>query len=89
MSLLADVHFAVGSGSVLSDFLAMGLKEGSALHRHTGRLFAASMVLLCLSGFYLSYGRELQFAFLLSALSLYLVLTGWWAARRNDKHAGL
>lgn len=80
MSLMANTHLAVGCCSVVAGFLALSFRKGSGLHKYTGMIFAVSMVLLCSSGSALSVARNLQFTFLLSALSLYLVLTGWWAA---------
>lgn len=43
-----------------------------------------SIVLLCHRGFYLSYARDLQFTFLLSAFALYLVFTGWIATKHSS-----
>lgn len=42
-----------------------------------------SMTMLCLSGFYMSFVRDLQFTYLLSAFSIYLVITGWLAAKKT------
>ncbi|WP_100657016.1 DUF2306 domain-containing protein [Alteromonas flava] len=86
MSIVALLHFLVGTCSVVAGFTSLFAKKGSGIHKFAGLIYVIAMVILCLSGFYLSYVRELQFTFLLSALSLYLVVTGWLAIKQNLLH---
>ncbi|MDF2176877.1 hypothetical protein P2G88_01250 [Aliiglaciecola sp. CAU 1673] len=81
MNIVALLHFAVGCCAVFAGFTALFVTKGSRIHKQAGVVYIASMLLLCLSGFYLSYVRELQFTFVLSAFALYLVITGGLAAR--------
>ncbi|WP_088330408.1 DUF2306 domain-containing protein [Lacimicrobium sp. SS2-24] len=85
MSIVAGLHFAMGTCAVVTGFTALLVKKGSGLHKLAGKVYVLSMLLLCLSGFYLSYVRELQFTFLLSAFALYLVITGVLAARQSQR----
>lgn len=89
MSVIALLHFVVGCGAVIAGFTSLLVKKGSTVHKQSGRMFMVTMLLLSLSGFYLSYARELQFTFLLSAFALYLVVTGWlavWHSARDRTH---
>jgi uncharacterized membrane protein len=83
MGFIPGVHFVVGVCAVLAGFIAMSAKKGFSAHKIAGNVFVMSMSLLCFSGFYLSYVRDLQFTYLLSALSLYLVATGWVSVKPN------
>jgi len=81
MNLIAFLHLCVGTCAVIAGFASLLVKKGGTIHRGAGLVFLTSMLLLCLSGFYLSYSRDLQFTFLLSAFALYLLVTGWLAVR--------
>lgn len=87
MSIVAQLHLLVGTCSVVAGFTSLLAKKGSGIHKLAGHVYVIAMVMLCLSGFYLSYARELQFTFLLSALSLYLVVTGWLAVNQKFLHS--
>tara|TARA_R110001592_G_scaffold359870_1_gene667305 strand:+ start:434 stop:1102 length:669 start_codon:yes stop_codon:yes gene_type:complete len=86
--MIAALHLAVGTVAVVAGFMAMFAKKGTQIHNRAGTAFVISIVLLSLSGFYLSYARDLQFTFLLSAIALYLVLTGWMAAKYSPVKDG-
>lgn len=85
MSIVAKLHFFVGCIAVVLGFIAMFSQKGTAIHKQRGIIFSGSITLLCLSGFFLSYSRNLQFTFLLSALALYLVFTGFIAVRNRGQ----
>lgn len=87
--MIAALHLAVGTVAVATGLIAMFTKKGTKIHKHAGTAFMISIVLLSLSGFYLSHVRDLQFTFLLSGLALYLVLTGWMAAKRSSAKDGV
>lgn len=84
MSFVAQLHFGVGSFAVIAGFLALFVIKGSSIHKISGKIFTISMVVLCLSGFYMSWARDLQFTFLLSAFSIYLAVTGWLSIRKKS-----
>lgn len=79
MSVISIIHILGGSVAVTAGFFAMFSKKGQTPHRRAGQCFSISMIMVCLSGFYFSYARDLQFTYILSALSLYLVTTGHYA----------
>jgi len=47
------------------------------------------MLVLCVSGIYLTFARSLQFTLFLEIFSLYLLLTGWYAMARKDSRVTL
>lgn len=81
--VIAQAHLIVGTLSVVAGFLSMLLSKGSRLHQIAGKGFFYSMLMLCVSGFYLSASRSLQFTFFLAFFSTYLLLTGWYAISRK------
>lgn len=84
LNIVAQIHLLVGTVAVSSGFLILLLPKGEFMHRIVGRTFVITMTSLCLSGFYLSYTRSLQFTYFLALVSLYLVLTGWFASARDS-----
>lgn len=86
---IALLHLIVGTVTVLAGALALISKKGRILHRFSGNLFFACMLLLCLSGLYLSFSRSITFTIYLALLAIYLVATGWVAVKRRDGAIGL
>lgn len=80
--LIAQLHYVVGVIVVISGFTAMLLEKGSWSHKTAGQVFFYTMLVLCLSGLYLSITRSLQFTFFIAFFSLYLVITGRLALTR-------
>ncbi|WP_339745142.1 hypothetical protein [uncultured Maricaulis sp.] len=78
-----------GTVTVLAGTLALLSSKGLLLHRFAGNLFLGCMVALSLSGLYLSFTRMIVFTGFLAMFALYLVTTGWVAAKRKDGASGL
>lgn len=78
--VIAQLHFAVGTACVIGGAAAFTLRKGGLSHRLAGRVFAICMIMLCLSGLYLSFSRSILFTAFLALLALHAVATGWHAA---------
>ncbi len=94
MSLFPMVVFHVSAGlfAILTGFIAMTYRKGSRGHRISGNAFFVSM--LCMAGsatfmaFVLYYfkGVGMQITNIFAGImTIYLVSTGWWAARRDEQ----
>jgi len=77
--IIAQLHLAVGTISVVAGFAALLTRKGSDFHRLSGKAFFYAMLILCLSGIYMSVSRSLLFTFFIAFFALYLVITGWLA----------
>ncbi|WP_417489171.1 hypothetical protein [Maricaulis sp.] len=85
---IALVHLITGSVTVLAGSVAILSRKGHFVHRFAGNLFLGCMIALALSGIYLSFTREIIFTGFLGVFALYLVATGWVAAKRTDGTTG-
>jgi len=85
---IAFIHLVAGTITVLAGAIAMMSQKGKFLHRFVGNLYLGCMIALSLSGLYLSFTRSIVFTVFLSILALYLVVTGWLAAKRKDGATG-
>ncbi|MEO7383913.1 MAG: hypothetical protein ABIU18_03180 [Novosphingobium sp.] len=81
---MALAHLLTGLLAVSAGAAALVLPKGAPLHRYCGRVFAICMLLLCVSGLYLSLTRSILFTVFLSLLALHAVLTGWASAARRS-----
>jgi len=89
ISLVGQIHFAIGSLSLLAGCAAFLLPKGRPAHVAAGRGFAISMLLLCASGLYMSITREIVFTVFLSLFAAHSVTTGWLAAVRRSGQMGM
>lgn len=89
ISLVGQIHFAIGSLSLLAGCAAFLLPKGRPAHVAAGRGFAISMLLLCASGLYMSITREIVFTVFLSLFAAHAVTTGWLAAVRRSGQMGM
>lgn len=81
MLALTMIHILFGTISIFAGASAMISKKGAKLHRLSGRVFAASLVLSSLAGCCLALMVDNQFlAFLAGILTVYLVSSGVLAA---------
>tara|TARA_R110002072_G_scaffold20221_2_gene73865 strand:- start:3383 stop:4069 length:687 start_codon:yes stop_codon:yes gene_type:complete len=85
---IALLHLITGSVTVLAGSVALLSRKGHFVHRFAGNLFLGCMIALALSGIYLSFSREIIFTGFLGVFALYLVTTGWVAAKRKDGTTG-
>lgn len=81
--LLGTVHFGVGCVAVLAGLAALLSRKGQVWHRASGTIFAIAMLVLALSGLWLSLARGILFTVFLSGIAGHAVLTSWAAARRQ------
>jgi uncharacterized membrane protein len=81
-------HICAGSLGLLSGAGAMSFRKGSRRHRVTGNVFVASMLGLAASGAYLGFIKNQVLNGMMGVLTLYLVATAWWTARRRDGEVG-
>lgn len=87
MSLLSLVHVSTGALAVLLGAIALAARKGSPAHISAGRGFVATMI--ATSGIGAALGlmnyESLLITFHAGVLSVYLVITGWLAARDCKK----
>jgi len=87
---LVAFHVSTAAVSLLSGFLAMGLRKGSGWHAAAGNIFVVSM--LCMSSsaaFMAAFMKPVAVNVLAGLLTFYLTATAWWAARRRDGATGI
>ncbi|WP_421785756.1 hypothetical protein [Hyphobacterium sp.] len=85
--ILGGLHFWIGCGAIAAGFAAFAARKGRPVHRKAGALFVITMGLLTLSGLWMSLSREILFTVFLSAISFHALMTGWAAARYQDRPA--
>src|SRR5258708_37684383 len=82
-------HISVGTLGLVSGAAAMSFRKGSRQHRMTGNVFVVSMLGLAASGAYLGFSKHQVLNGMMGVLTLYLVATAWWTARRRDGVTGI
>jgi uncharacterized membrane protein len=78
---LGSIHFWIGCFALVCGAAAFISRKGGRIHCSAGTGFLAAMILLGLSGLWLSLAREILFTVFLSLIALHAVITGWAAAR--------
>lgn len=87
--ILRYAHIAMGALALVSGAAAMTLRKGSPLHARAGNVFFAAMVIMAVSGVYISIFITPIFPNIMGGMvTLYLVITGWQAARRRPGTTG-
>jgi uncharacterized membrane protein len=89
LSLLLAFHVSAGTLGLLSGTAAMSFRKGSRRHRVTGTVFVVSMLCLAASGAYLGFIKHQELNGMMGVLTIYLVATAWWTARRRDGEVGI
>jgi hypothetical protein len=88
--MLLYLHIGGGTVGLLMGVLAISSRKGALLHRTVGTIFFASMLVTYAIGAsvapFLAEGQRPNFV--AGILALYLLITGWHAARRKDRRAG-
>ena len=82
-------HISAGTLGMLSGTAAMSFRKGSHWHRVAGNVFVIAMLSLAASGTYLGFMKHQILNGLMGILTLYLVATAWWTARRRDGETGM
>lgn len=82
-------HFVTGTFAIFAGAGAFISHKGLSWHRLSGKLFLACMIILSVSGLFMSITRSITFTLFLSILAAYLVATGWMAAKRQDDEVGM
>jgi uncharacterized membrane protein len=89
-SSLVMLHICAAVVALLSGFLSSAVRKGAGMHRVAGNVFFISMLTMASSAAWLSGVLRPNAAnFVVSLLTLYLVATAWWAARRRDGVTGM
>ena len=86
LTIVVAIHIAAGSLSVLTGAAALLLRKGERSHRTAGSVFVAAMTIMAVTA--AALGRDFGNA-VAGGLTIYLVLTGWVTARRDDKEVGV
>jgi uncharacterized membrane protein len=78
------IHIAAGTLGLLSGVTALAAAKGETLHRRAGTAFVAAMTVMAGSGMILATLFGHWESVLAGAVTLYLVVTAWDAARSAD-----
>ena len=82
LSLLI-LHILGGTIGLLSGTFAVAMRKGGRLHRTSGNIFTAGMMLLAASGFCLAVMKSQSGNIVGSIAAFYLIGSGWLAGRRS------
>jgi tetratricopeptide (TPR) repeat protein len=83
-SLTVLLHVSSGVVGILFGGLALTFRKGFRRHRFVGSVSVLGMLGVAAFGAYLGFLKAQPSNFLAGALTLYLVATGWAAAKRKD-----
>lgn len=86
LSSLLAAHIAAGALSVLMGAAALTFRKGARAHRTAGTVFVVSMMVMAVTA--AALGRDVGNA-IAGGLTIYMVLTAWVTARRQENKAGL
>src|SRR4051812_16627950 len=89
MSFLLLLHVSAATVALLSGGMAMIFRKGAGVHRLAGNLFCLSMVVMTTTAAYMASVSGVMINVVAASLTLYLVATGWLAARRREKTTGI
>lgn len=82
------MHVSGGVGAIASGSLALAAPKGGRLHRLTGNVFFAAMLVMAGVGTVVAAIFPQWTSVVGGVFALYLVITAWAAARRGDRRAG-
>jgi uncharacterized membrane protein len=78
------LHILNGVAALAAAGIAVGSAKGGWLHRRSGNIYTLAMAFVGLSALVLAVVHPNPFLFAVGVFSLYLVFTGWRAARVRD-----
>lgn len=78
------LHILTGIVALVAAALAAGSAKGGGLHRHSGKAYALAMLFVSATALILAVAHPNAFLFAVGVFSLYLVFTGWRAAKLRD-----
>lgn len=89
MNALAFIHVCGATVGLIAGFLSAALRKGGSMHRIAGNVFVAAMLCMAGSGAYMAiFVKPNDGNVMGGMLTLYLVSTGWMAARRREQTVG-
>lgn len=71
------VHIAGGGFALLAGATALIRRKGSSAHKQAGTLYVLAMVMMTLSGAWISWQHSVMISTLAGLMSFYLVMSGW------------
>lgn len=88
MSMVVLVHVFFGTLAVFSGFIAMCSSKGNKWHRAAGKGYVISMLLMAIAGALAAAFLSQTINLIAAALTSYLVLTAWHAAKKPVMERG-
>lgn len=88
LPVLMIAHISGGVLSLISGIVPMVVAKGNNTHRLFGKIFFFGMTVVFLTGFSVSLIKNLQFLFLISIFSYYLVASGYRSLYLKKLHRG-
>ena len=83
------IHICGATIALISGFLATFVRKGSGWHAVAGNVFSGSMLAMATSAVYLSiFVKPIMINVIAGMLTIYLVSTGWWTAKRRAARTG-
>jgi hypothetical protein len=83
------IHTPAGTLVLVTTFVAMFAKKGSALHRKAGSCFTVSMMVMLVSGIAAAYLKNSIDDMMLGAIVMYTVFTAWLTVHHKKNETGL
>ena len=78
------LHILAGVAALAAAGIAVGSAKGGRLHRRSGNIYTLAMAFVGVSALVLAVVHPNPFLFAVGVFSLYLVFTGWRAAKLRD-----
>lgn len=88
MPPLTILHVAAGTLALAGGYAAFALRKGGRGHALAGQVFTGSMLVMALSALTIALRQGERLNALSACLTLYLVATGWHAARQRNPAQG-
>jgi hypothetical protein len=88
MSPLTMIHVVAGTLALAGGYSALALRKGQRGHAIAGQIFASAMLLMTVSALAMALLRAQRLNALSACLTLYLVASGWHAARDRSRTTG-
>lgn len=83
------IHVVGGAVGLVAGSISAATRKGGRVHRASGQVFVASMIVMAVFAIYLGFViPDQKVNVFIGAFALYLVATGWIAARRPDGPGG-
>jgi uncharacterized membrane protein len=79
------IHIASGTLALITGLIVIIAEKGTRFHKTIGRIYYWAMTSVAIFAVIMSFIHKNDFLFMLAFLSYYLVYTGFWAHRQNEK----